>query len=266
MKLEVRNVVVSFRKERQEKLFGAARQTVLKGVSFEMEGGESLALVGESGSGKSTLGRVVSGLLRPDSGEVLIDGIPIYGRRMGGKKEELRNKLSIVFQDYTSSVNPRFRVGEILWESLSMRKYELKESVSEELTSLLLQVGLDGSYLRRYPHELSGGQLQRVCIARSIALRPELIVLDEAVSSLDAPTQVQVMDLLIELREKYGFSYLFITHDLTAVTYMCSRAIFFNNGEIVECVDDIERLGEVKDDYAKKLLNSVITVDAVSTA
>lgn len=262
MKLEVRDVVVSFRKERQEKLFGAERQTVLNGVSFAMDAGEILALAGESGSGKSTLGRVISGLLRPDSGEVLIDGIPVYGR--SGKKEELRNKLSIVFQDYTSSVNPRFRVDEILWESLSMRKHELKESVAEALTSLLLQVGLDGSYLRRYPHELSGGQLQRVCIARSVALRPELIVLDEAVSSLDAPTQVQVMDLLMELREKHGFSYLFITHDLTAVTYMCSRALFFNNGEIVERVDDIERLGEVKDDYAKKLLDSVITIGAIS--
>lgn len=261
MKLELRDVIVTFRKERQAKLFGNERQTVLRKVSMDINDGESLALVGESGSGKSTLGRVVSGLLRPDSGTVLVDGVPLYAKCARHERERLRHKTSIVFQDYTSSVNPRFQIWDILWESLRIRGDLEKSQATREIILLLEQVGLDESFTRRYPHELSGGQLQRVCIARAVAVRPRLIVLDEAVSSLDASTQTQIMDLLIDLRDIYKFSYLFITHDLTAVTYMCDRVLFFNQGRIIACAENIEKLPEIEHPYARQLLDAVIGID-----
>lgn len=267
MILNVENICASFRKERQAKLFGRDRQQVLNNVSLKIAHGESLALVGESGSGKSTLGRVISGLLKPDSGQVTMDGLDIYA---AGKKAEvsLRRRISIVFQDYTTSVNPRFRVSDIIGESLRVlaRSGRLgKHSRRNQIEGLLDQVGLPADYAARFPHELSGGQLQRVCIARAVAVKPELIVLDEAISSLDASTQTQVMDLLLELRRQHGFSYFFITHDLTAVTYMCDRVVFFNSGEIAETVDDIDNLPFVQNEYARHLLDSVIEVNLDET-
>lgn len=261
MKLEAKDIVVRFRKERQSKLFGREHQTVLDGVSLSIEKGESLALVGESGSGKSTLGRVLSGLLKPQQGSVSIDGIPLYGRHSKQEADLLRHRISIVFQDYTSSVNPRFRVRDILWESLRTVDGMTKQKAQKEILRLLQQVGLDERYINRYPHELSGGQLQRVCIARAVAIQPQFIVLDEAISSLDASTQTQVMDLLIELQRTHQFSYLFITHDLTAVTYMCNRVLFFYQGRIVEQVDSIDALPYIKHAYAKQLLDAVIGLD-----
>jgi len=261
MQLTAKDVVVSFRKEQQKTLFGRERQVVLKGVSLELKKGESLALVGESGSGKSTLGRVLSGLLKPEQGSVCLGGIPLYSRHSPAEKNKLRHKISIVFQNYTASVNPRVRVRDILWESLRTLEGMHKAKSQQEMIRLLEQVGLSEEYLSRYPHELSGGQLQRVCIARAVALNPAFIVLDEAISSLDASTQTQVMDLLLDLKAQYGFSYLFITHDLTAVTYMCDRVLFLYKGNIVEKVNRIEELPFIKNPYAKELLASVIHLD-----
>lgn len=257
MFLRAENISVGFRKENQKSLFGRERQQVLKNVSLELRDGECLALVGESGSGKSTLGRVLSGLLKPNGGKVLIDGVDMYTRLHG------RRKISIVFQDYTTSVNPRFRVRDIIMESIRALKLSGEPcfDTGARTREFLEQVGLSEDYAARYPHELSGGQLQRVCIARAIATKPEMILLDEAISSLDASTQTQVMDLLIRLRQEHGFSYFFITHDLTAVTYMCDRVIFLHEGQITERVDNIEKLPLVKDDYAKKLLGSVVLID-----
>ncbi|MDR1655988.1 MAG: dipeptide/oligopeptide/nickel ABC transporter ATP-binding protein [Deltaproteobacteria bacterium] len=266
MNFTVENVNVSFRKERQKSVFGRERQQALKNISLTINQGESLALVGESGSGKSTLGRVLSGLLKPDSGQATMDGHDIYSGR--SRSSSLRNQISIVFQDYTTSVNPRFRVGDIIGESLrvlSKSGQAENKSVQSQVASLLDQVGLSASYALRYPHELSGGQLQRVCIARAVAVKPKLIVLDEAISSLDASTQTQVMDLLQELRRLHGFSYFFITHDLTAVTYMCDRIIFLHCGHITESVDRIEDLPWVQDEYARSLLAAVIKIDIEKT-
>jgi nickel transport system ATP-binding protein len=257
--LQAENITVSFRKENQKRLFGRERQQVLKNVSLELRDGECLALVGESGSGKSTLGRVLSALLKPNDGKVLIDGVDMYAN---SNKHGLR-KISIVFQDYTTSVNPRFRVRDILAEPIRVLKLsgEPCSNVRARTAELLEQVGLSEDYGARYPHELSGGQLQRVCIARAVATKPEMILLDEAISSLDASTQTQVMDLLIRLRREHGFSYFFITHDLMAVTYMCDKVIFLHEGKITERVDGTRELPFVKDDYAKKLLASVVLLD-----
>lgn len=255
--LEVNNVCVSFRSERQEKIFGTARNQVLFDVSLKVSQGTCLGILGESGSGKSTLGRVICGLLKPDTGEVKIQDVSVYASRNGRKN--LQKRLSVVFQDYTTSVNPRFRVKEIIAEGLAARERNQKIRLNrlEEINRLLELVGVNSSYANRYPHELSGGQLQRVCIARAVACQPEIILFDEAISSLDAHTQVQIMDLLHDLKEKLGLTYIFITHDLTSVTYLCDDVLFLYHGRITEHIP-VSRIAETKDDYARKLLASII--------
>ena len=258
--LEVNNVCVSFRSERQEKIFGTTRNQVLFDVSLKVSQGTCLGILGESGSGKSTLGRVICGLLKPDTGEVKIQDIPVYNSKNGRKN--LQKRLSIVFQDYTTSANPRFRVKEIIAEGLAARERNQKIRLDrlEETNRLLELVGLNPSYANRYPHELSGGQLQRVCIARAVACQPEIILFDEAISSLDAHTQVQIMDLLHDLKEKLGLTYIFITHDLTSVTYLCDDVLFLYHGRITEHIP-VSCIGETKDNYARKLLASIIEFD-----
>lgn len=265
--LEAKDIKVSFRKENQEKVFGKERQTVLNGVSLELKRGECLGIIGESGSGKSTLGRVILGLHKPEKGTVLIDGTELYGKKR--KMKNIKYDISVVFQDYVSSVNPRFTVMSALDEAINVHIINTGEKLDKinrrnMAVELLNNVGLDESFLSRYPHELSGGQLQRVCIARAVAIHPKIILLDEAVSSLDVSTQTQVMDYLIKLRKIYRFSYIFITHDLSTITYLCDRVLFFNNGNIIEEVDDIKDLNYAKTDYAKELLNSVKAFDILN--
>lgn len=261
--LSATDISVSFKKENQTRLFGRERQQVLRGISLSLSEGECLGIIGESGSGKSTLGRVLSGLLKPQGGTVCVNGLDVYARHGARENAALHHSLSVVFQDYTSSANPRFRVESIIGESLrALEKMQgARVDRKRRTAELLEQVGLPAAFGIRYPHELSGGQLQRVCIARALAVKPRIILLDEAISSLDASTQVQVMDLLIELRRELGLSYLFITHDLTSITYLCDRVVFMNNGEIVERVDDIRRIAAIRNPYARQLLESVMGID-----
>lgn len=255
---KLKNICVSFRSERQDRIFGYTRQQVLFDVSLHVKKGTCLGILGESGSGKSTMGRVLCGLLRPDSGEAILDGISVYGSRAG--RRNLQNKLSIVFQDYTTSSNPRFRVRDIIGEGLSVRERREGRRLErrEETDKLLDMVGLSAAFADRFPHELSGGQLQRVCIARAVACSPEVILFDEAISSLDAHTQVQVMDLLRELKERLGLTYVFITHDLTSITYLCDDVLFLYQGRVTEYLP-VARIGETKDVYARRLLESIVS-------
>ena len=203
---------------------------------------------------------MICGLLKPDSGEYLLEGKNVYASRDG--KKNLQNMLSVVFQDYTTSANPRFRIRDILAEGIRVkeRKSGKRTDRSAEYCRLLELVGLDETFLDRFPHELSGGQLQRVCIARAVACEPEFILFDEAISSLDAHTQVQVMDLLKELKEKLGLTYVFITHDLTSVTYLCDEVMFLYKGRITEHIP-VSRIAQTTDVYARKLLDSIIEFD-----
>ena len=263
--LELKNINVSFRSERQDKIFSHTRQQVLFDVSLAVKEGTCLGILGESGSGKSTMGRVLCGLLKPDSGEAVLDGVSVYASRAG--RRNLQNKLSIVFQDYTTSANPRFRIRDIIGEGLTVqeRREGKKLDRKAETSRLLELVGLPADFADRFPHELSGGQLQRVCIARAVACKPEIILFDEAISSLDAHTQVQVMDLLRELKDRLGLTYIFITHDLTSITYLCDDVLFLYQGRVTENLP-VERIRETKDEYARKLLGSIVVFDTEESA
>lgn len=234
-------------------------------MSLTVKEGTCLGILGESGSGKSTMGRVLCGLLKPDSGEAVLDGVSVYASRAG--RRNLQNKLSIVFQDYTTSANPRFRIRDIIGEGLTVqeRREGKKLDRKAETSRLLELVGLPADFAERFPHELSGGQLQRVCIARAVACKPEIILFDEAISSLDAHTQVQVMDLLRELKDRLGLTYIFITHDLTSITYLCDDVLFLYQGRVTEHLP-VERISETKDEYARKLLESIVVFDTEESA
>ena len=204
--LELKNINVSFRSERQDKIFGHTRQQVLFDVSLTVKEGTCLGILGESGSGKSTMGRVLCGLLKPDSGEAVLDGVSVYASRAG--RRNLQNKLSIVFQDYTTSANPRFRIRDIIGEGLTVqeRREGKKLDRKTETSRLLELVGLPADFADRFPHELSGGQLQRVCIARAVACKPEIILFDEAISSLDADCEdvLRLMNHLGIIKEDFN--------------------------------------------------------------
>lgn len=257
MMLSLANVDVSFKSERQDKVFGTARTQVLFDISLDIPEGKCLGILGESGSGKSTMGRVLCGLLKPDKGQVSVNGRSVYCDRAG--RQALQQVMSVVFQDYTTSVNPRFQVMDIIGEGLMVYAHRSKVAVDKkkETIKLLETVGLGQLYMERYPHELSGGQLQRVCIARALACQPQVILFDEAISSLDAHTQVQIMDLLQEIKEQRGLTYIFITHDLTSVTYLCDEVVFLYQGHIVEQVET-KALGSVTHPYARRLLDAIL--------
>lgn len=248
---EVNGIIKSYK---EKGLFKKKIKKVLNDVSFSLKKGECLGIIGESGSGKSTLGRLLIGLEKPDSGEIKFQDKDIHKEA----NQISRKELSIVFQDYFSSVNPRFKVADIIAEPLKLNTNLSSSDLRKELEKLIVDVGLKVEFLDRYAHELSGGQLQRVCIARAISTKPKFIMLDEAVSSLDISTQVEILNLLQELKKSYSLSYIFVTHDLLTLTYICDSVIFFKEGRIVEKVDSLEKLCEVKDDYSKALLDAVI--------
>lgn len=200
---------------------------VVKCVSFTCEKGESISIIGESGSGKSTLGRMILGIEKPDRGRVDINGQCVC------RREVRRGQMSAVFQNYKSSLHPYFNVEQILKEPLQQLKLS-KEDMHQEMIRLLEEVGLDKSFLKRYPQMMSGGEAQRVAIARAISTKPDYLLLDEAISALDMSIQTQILDLLVRLRHEYHLSYIFITHDIQAATYLCDRLFIFKEGEIQE--------------------------------
>ncbi len=255
--IKLEDVSISFRKEFQPNLFKVEKNTILDGISIQIEKGECFGILGESGSGKTTMGKAMCGLLKPNSGDVFINDLSIYKSKEG--KKLLKNSISIVFQDYSTSTNPRFTIKDVISEGLMVRERKLnkKQDRSKKISELLELVGLNDSFKDRFPHELSGGQLQRVCIARALACNSEIILFEEGVSSLDAHTQVQIMDLLLELKEKYNLTYIFITHDLSCITYFCDRVMFLKEGKISQIVE-VDKINTVEDEYAKKLLNSII--------
>ena len=214
------------------KEYGVGRR-VVDDVSFSIQRGETLGLVGESGSGKSTVARMLLRLVEPTSGEVRYEGQDLLA---AGSRQmrELRRRMQIVFQDPYAALNPRMRVREILAEPFAIHRESPVEGLERRLTEMLRTVGMDESALERFPHEFSGGQRQRINIARALALRPEFLVLDEPVSALDVSVGAQVVNLLRELQREYGLTYLFISHSMPLVRYLCDRVAVMQQGKLVE--------------------------------
>ena len=221
--------------EHLSKSYGAGAP-VVDDVSFTLQRGETLGLVGESGSGKSTVARMVLGLLEPTRGRVLWEGEAVAGRSARAMKA-LRRRMQPVFQDPFAALNPRMRVSDILAEPFQIHAHPAARSraaLRAETGELLAKVGLDDSALPRYPHEFSGGQRQRINIARALALRPELLVLDEPVSALDVSVGAQVVNLLRGLQREFGLTYLFISHSMPLVRYLSTRIAVLRGGQLVE--------------------------------
>lgn len=225
-------------------------------VTFQIYPGESLGLVGESGSGKTTLGRVLTGLEPANGGKVYFKGKPITTAKSAGWRQ-LHRKIQIIFQDPFSSLNPRIKIGEAIAEVLRVQRKMNRKEAQDKACQLLQKVGLLAEYYSRYPHEFSGGQRQRIGIARALAMQPEFIVCDESVSALDVSVQAQILNLLNDLKDELGFTYLFISHDLNVVKYFCDRIVVLQNGKLVEEGLAEELYRQPKEAYTRKLIAAV---------
>lgn len=226
-------------------------------VSFRIYRNEILGLVGESGSGKTTLGRTILGLIRPQKGRVLLNGKDITGSKANAELN-LRKNLQIVFQDPYGSLNPRISIGKAIMEVLDVHRIGKNEAGrKEKVIELLERVRLDADYFNRYPHQFSGGQRQRICIARALATNPSFIVFDEALSALDLSIQAQVLNLINELKSLFGFTALFISHDLALVNYISDRIIVLRSGKIIEQGTADQVFNQPRHDYTRLLLDAI---------
>jgi oligopeptide transport system ATP-binding protein len=235
------------------------------GISFDIHRGETLGMVGESGSGKSTAGRAVLRLELPTEGSVAFDGVDM-GELSDGELRRLRPRAQMVFQNPHSSLNPRMTVASIIAEPL-VEHLDLNRSQREDrVAELLTQVGLDPSHANRYPHEFSGGQRQRIGIARAIALTPEFIVADEPIAALDVSIQAQVVNLLQQLQDELGLSFLFISHDMSMVRHIADRVAVMYLGRIVELADVEQLFDDPKHPYTRALQSAVPVPDPVVEA
>lgn len=238
--------------------FGQTQEIkAVNGVSFDVFEGETLGLVGESGCGKSTLGKVILQLEKATKGAIFYKGKEITSLKSKDLRS-LRKDIQLIFQDPYASLNPRKIIGEAIMEPMEVHDIGgSKKQQKEKAMKLLSRVGLESSYFHRYPHELSGGQRQRVGIARTIAMEPKLVICDESVSALDISVQAQVLNLLNELKEDFGFTYIFISHDLAVVKYMADQLLVMNQGAIEELGDADEIYANPVKKYTKKLIDSI---------
>ena len=257
--LSVRNLDVTYALEKN--IFGKPLKQLkaVDGISFDVYRGETLGLVGESGCGKTTLGRAIMRLVDSSSGSITFDGhrLDTLSQR---EMRSLRPRIQIIFQDPYSSLNPRMTVGQTISEPLRVHQRDGRLSQSEirrKVVDLMERVGLDAGWFDRYPHEFSGGQRQRICIARALILNPDLVVCDESVSALDVSVQAQVLNLLNELKEHFGYTYIFISHDLSVVHFISDRIMVMQSGRLVELGDADALFENPQQEYTRKLLDAI---------
>jgi peptide/nickel transport system ATP-binding protein len=233
-------------------------QHVVEGVSFTIEAGETLGLVGESGSGKTTVARMILGLVVPSRGMVRVDGTDV-ARASAAEMHRLRRQMQPVFQDPYAALNPRMNVLQIVTEPLVIHRHEVRirtdrASLRTKAVEFLKEVGLDESALLRHPHEFSGGQRQRINIARALALRPKLLILDEPVSALDVSVGAQIVNLLRGLQREHGLTYLFISHSMPLVRYLSTRIAVMERGRLVETGEAVALCDHPQTAYARQLI------------
>ena len=262
--LEVRDLVKHFpvRANPLAALWPAATRRVVHavdGVSFAIEAGETLGLVGESGCGKTTTGRLVLRAIEPTRGRIIFEGQDITALP-ASQLLPFRRKVQIVFQDPYSSLNPRMTVGQMVAEPIRVHRIAAGPEVESRVRALLDMVGLSPEYFRRYPHELSGGQRQRVGIARALAVGPRLVVADEAVSALDVSVRAQILNLLVELRERLGLAYLFVSHDLGVIRFVSHRVAVMYLGKLVEVASTGALFKQPLHPYTQALLAAIPAV------
>ena len=260
--LEIRDIKRDYRVPqglfKQDKIVHA-----VKGVSFKLDKGKTLAIVGESGCGKSTLARILTFIDEPTAGELLIDGQKV-DTRPGHLTADMRQKVQIVFQNPYGSLNPRQKIGDVLGEPLLINTKMSSAERRERATEMLVKVGLGPEHYNRYPHMFSGGQRQRIAIARALMLNPKLLVLDEPVSALDLSVQAQVLNLLSDLQEEFGLTYVFISHDLSVVRYIADEVMVMYYGEAVEYGTREEVFADPKHAYTRTLFAATPRADVES--
>ncbi|MFO0124466.1 MAG: ATP-binding cassette domain-containing protein, partial [Inhella sp.] len=238
-------------------LFGKKEFQAVKGVSFDLKKGHTLGVVGESGSGKTTMGLTLLRLHEPTGGEVLFDGQDLL--KIGGAAwQKMRRRIQVVFQNPYASLNPRFTIQQTLLEPMQIHNIGANdEERLAKAKALLKKVDLPEAALAKYPHEFSGGQRQRIAIARCLTLDPEVLVLDEAVSALDVSVQAQVLNLLKDLQDELGLSYIFISHDLAVVRFISDEVLVMQHGDVVEQAPVQELMSAPKQEYTRKLLGAI---------
>ena len=254
--LEVENLVKQFAADRN--LFGRPTAFVkaVDGVSFRVDAGETLALVGESGCGKSTVSRLALRLIEPDAGRIRFEGRDLLALD-ANELRAFRRQAQIIFQDPYASLNPRMTVGQILSEPLALHNLVPQAGRRARVEEILTLVGLELRFARRYPHEFSGGQRQRIAIARALAVEPKLIICDEPVSALDVSIRSQILNLLRDLQQRLGLSYIFVSHDLAVVKHIADRVAVMNLGSIVETAETQALFAAPRHPYSRALLSAI---------
>jgi ABC-type oligopeptide transport system ATPase subunit len=254
MVLQLNNIQKSFRRP------NGSPVKAVDGVSLSIAQGETVGLIGESGSGKSTIGKLALGLIAPDEGQIIFDG-RYLNELTQYELRKVRADLQVVFQEPFESLSPRMRIGAILEEPLIIHRKLSKAERGAQVDAMLVRVGLDASFAGRYPRQLSGGQQQRVGIARALMTKPKMIILDEPTASLDLSVRALILNLLSELQREFGFSYLFISHDISSIRHLCSRIAVMYLGKIVESGPADRVIEHPEHDYTRMLMSATLSPD-----